>query len=118
MDQQALNFTSINDTLIQLSDITRNRHRDNPQSNAAHERIVHTKEDTYKRILKYVDSVGRATSKEIAAALGYGKEMHRISGRLSELKAMNRLRGTGESREGAEVLELVKQEKNSGIPRG
>ena len=102
--QGQLNFTSISDVLVMNTDPSRNRSRGNPNSKKAHDKVVHSKEDTYKRIIEFISSVGNATSKEIAA--GLKKPLHTLSGRLSELKALNRLRGTGKSRQGAEILVL------------
>lgn len=116
LDQQKFNFTSINDTLIQLSDVTRNRHRDNPQSNAAHEGIVYRKSQDYETILRFIERAGTATSHEVVN--GTGIVLQTVSARLSELKAMNRLRVTGVRRKGAAELELVKQEKNLGNVSG
>lgn len=101
-----LNIFSI---LNQASDPCSRKHGGNPQSEAAHKRVVHSKAETYKKILEYVESVGKANVRQIAEALGYKKEIHKISGRLSELKMMKppKLRKVGVE-DGAAVLEVVK----------
>lgn len=78
VSQQAFNF-----------DPSARKHKGNPQSRAAYDRVKHTKADTYKSIMSLLEARGEfgATSKEIAAAKGV--ELNTISGRLSELKAMN-----------------------------
>jgi hypothetical protein len=86
------------------SDPCANRHKGNPQSEAAHKRIVHTKQDTYKRITDLLRARGPygATSKEIAAA--FGVQLNTISGRFAEMKQMKWIKETGERRNGAAVL--------------
>lgn len=81
------------------------RHKGNAESQAAHSRVLLGKPETYRRIIQFVKSRGSqgATVHEIANALGYGPAINKVSGRLSELKTMNRLRKTG-TRNNAAVL--------------
>ena len=80
------------------------KHGGNPQSVAAHKRVIHTKQDTYRKIMELLTARGSygATSKEIAAA--FGVELNTISGRFSELKAMNWIKENGQRRDNAAVL--------------
>lgn len=92
-------------SLLDQVDLCEKRHRGNPQSVEAHKRVIHTKQETYRKILDYVKCAANgATVHEIAEALGYGKAINRASGRLSELKAMGKLVETGNRRAGAAVL--------------
>lgn len=81
MTQLAINFDINRDLCVRKS-------RGNPESKAAHDRVIHSKLETYERILAFIDLKGRATVHQIAEGLGFGKEIHRVSGRLSELKMM------------------------------
>lgn len=85
-------------------DVCERRHRGNPQSVEAHKKVVHTKQETYKKIMDLVrarEEFG-ATSKEVAYAMG--KQLNCISGRFSELRAMGWLKDSGIRRNGAAVL--------------
>ena len=88
-------------------DICSRRHRNNPQSVAAHSRIVGTKQATYAKIEEYVAKHGPSTGKEIAE--GLGKQFNTVSGRYAEMKALGRLKETGERRLGSAELSLVTQ---------
>lgn len=101
-----MNFDQIEQTLRIAVDPCERKHKGNPESVEAHKRVRHTKEETYRAILDYVRSVGGATSKEIARALGYGEAINKISGRLSELKSgpHQRLKKSGVVREGSAEL--------------
>lgn len=81
-------------------DICANRHKQNPESIAANPSEAN-KRASHKRILAIMD-IGTWTSKELADALD--TKVHCISGRLSELKEMGKIRPTGERREGCSVL--------------
>jgi hypothetical protein len=93
VNQQAFNF-----------DPSARKHKGNPASVAAHERVKHTKQDTYQRILSRLQVLGShgATSKELAAVQGV--PVHYISGRLSEMKALKLIEENGSRRDGAAVL--------------
>lgn len=95
---------TIGEILRSTLDPCARKHRGNPQSEAAHTRTLHTKQQTYKRIMTLLKARGEfgATSKEIAAA--FGVELNTISGRFSELKAMKWIKENGERRNGAAVL--------------
>lgn len=98
---------SIEDILRLTIDPCANRHKGNPQSVDAHKRVVHSKQETYKRIMDLLKARGGfgATSKEIAGA--FGVELNTISGRFSELKAMRWIKESGEKRNGAAVLVIA-----------
>ena len=99
MSAQQLNIFEI----ITLSqDISARKHKGNENSELAHEKIRHGKEEKYKAILALLKSQGGMTSKEIAAA--FGVQLNCLSGRFSELLAMKWIKRTGEKREGAAVL--------------
>ena len=91
-------------SLLDQIDLCANRSRGNPQSQAAHEKIVSTKREIHERILKLIRARGEygATSKEVAAAIG--KPVNCISGRLSELKMTGQLKKSELTRRGAAVL--------------
>lgn len=91
--QQAFNF-----------DPSARKHKNNPQSRAAHKKVVPTKEVMWQLIMGFADSRGEygITLHEVAGALG--KEKNEISGRLSELKMKGWLHETGAKRNGAAVL--------------
>lgn len=95
---------NIFEVITLAADVTRRKHKDNPQSNEAFEKVKHTKEDTYKKIMDLLAGRGSfgATSKEIAAA--FGVQLNCLSGRCSELLAMSWIRRNGEKRDGASVL--------------
>lgn len=91
--QQAFNF-----------DPSARKHKGSPTSVAAHDRVAHTKQDSYKWIMELLTARGEygATSKELAASKGI--DLHKVSGRLSELKAMQWIKENGLRRDGAAVL--------------
>jgi hypothetical protein len=74
----------------------------NPQSEAAFATVNVT---AGQRAVLDVLAGGPATSKRIAKELD--RPLHSISGRLSELKAANRIRKTGKVIEGSAELELA-----------
>lgn len=82
------------------------KHRGSETSIAAHQKVVHSKQETYKKIMVLLKSRGSfgATSKEIAYA--FGVELNTISGRFSELKMMGWIKPTELRRGGASVLIL------------
>lgn len=94
----------IYELLVVARDPSERKHKGSETSVAAHRKIEGTKEVTYQKILTLVKARGEfgASSKEIAYALG--KQLHAISGRLSEMRAMGKLRDSGLRREGAAVL--------------
>lgn len=94
---------TIDQILRVAADPCENRHLGNPQSIEAHKRVLHSKEETYKRIIEVLKTRGPSTSKEIATALGV--QLNCVSGRYSELKALGRIQETGIKRMGAAELE-------------
>lgn len=97
---------TIEEILTRGADPCENRHKGNPQSVAAHVQILHTKEESYRRIMEVLHVQGPSTSKEIAAALN--KQLNCVSPRLSEMKTLDWLREMGERRDSAAVLTAVK----------
>lgn len=105
IEQKQLDFTSISSVMVESQDICANRHRNNPESNAAHEQILNEKLEAYNRIMAIY--VARkeygATSHEISWATGM--PLQTVSARLSELHhKLNKLEKKGERRHGAAVL--------------
>lgn len=84
-------------------DITARKHHGNAASRAAHESVKQHKADTSAEIISLLQR-GPMTGKEIAHAMG--RELHCISGRLSELIAAKKIERTGERREGSAVLRI------------
>lgn len=83
------------------------KHGGNEMSKLAHSKVVHSKQETYKRIMTLLRARGEygCTSKEIAAAMG--KQLNCISGRFAEMKQMGWIKENGERRNGAAVLVIV-----------
>lgn len=86
-------------------DVCARKHKGNPQSEGAHQRVRGTKEDAYEKILSFIRFVGPSSSKEIAEAFGTG--IHCVSPRLYEMKQRGMLAETGEKRLGAAVVRVV-----------
>lgn len=84
-------------------DITAGKHGGNIASMAAHERVRTHKADTWAEIMTLLQR-GPMTGKEIAHAMG--RELHCISGRLSELIAAKKIERTGDRRDGSAVLRI------------
>lgn len=84
-------------------DITARKHGGNVASIAAHESVRPHKADTWAEILAVLHR-GPLTGKEIAHAMG--RELHCVSGRLSELIAAKKIERTGERRDGSAVLRI------------
>ena len=66
------------------------RGRNNDISKLMNDKVKHTKEQTYANILWLIN--GERCSMEIAELLE--KDLHKISGRFSELKAQNKIIAT------------------------
>jgi len=87
------------------TDISSNRHKGNPHSVAANAVADKGKGAMRLAIIGYAKTVKDFTMKEVCRA--FGKLPNELSGRLSELKAMNVLEAVeGESRERCGVLRL------------
>lgn len=76
---------------IDRQDITQNRHRGNPESVKAHNRIAPSKESSRQKVYEYALSCGErgVTTDEVAAR--FDTTPNAISGRLTELKALGLL---------------------------
>lgn len=87
-------------------DICSNRHKQNPQSRAANKRV--NKEVDRLRVLTIIREQGQATSKQIASIMG--KDLHKISGRISELKSDAIIEETGAKRDGCALLKIASKQ--------
>lgn len=90
-----------------MRDITSGKHKGNPASNSAFERGQSSHEAAKQRVYEMIADSKGITSKEIAERLGWA--LHTFSGRISQLKAAGKIVGTGERRDGAEVLVAVRK---------
>lgn len=86
MSSQQLNFSDIQTALVVGTDICAGRHRNSPESNDAHERILNQKAEAYQKIMFLFQNRGErgATSHEVSAATGM--PLQTVSARLSELR--------------------------------
>lgn len=98
-------------TLFDISDdITANRHGGNKQSVAANERIKPFKSNLRSQVYACILEAGvpGCTLEEIADSLN--KQVHSVSGRVTELKAQKLIRESGRTRKtrsGCEASVLV-----------
>jgi len=79
-----------------MKDITKNKHGGNAQSNAAFEKIEETLTERQEDILFLIADWGGedgATCRNIADLMGCG--MNAISGRITELKRMGKIKQIG-----------------------
>jgi hypothetical protein len=85
-------------------DVTASKHRGNLNSQAANLRLLPHKASMRERIRIFVAACDfrGATVKEIAEA--FGKQLHQISGRISEGKLAGELFDSGRDRDGCSVL--------------
>jgi hypothetical protein len=85
-------------------DITRNKHRGNPESDDAFKKIEPARLGMQRRVMAVcaANALFGTTLKEIVAKSGL--PIQTVSGRLAELKAAGMLEKTGERREGCAVL--------------
>lgn len=88
---------------VYSDDICKNKHHHNPQSNAANQKV--NKLYDRQRVLDIIKDSDGITSKEIARRLN--KQLHQVSGRLSELKADEIISETGLKREGCAVYTVT-----------
>jgi|SRR5579871_799469 predicted transcriptional regulator len=88
----------------QMEDITARKHGGNAQSDAAFERLKPVLSRRRREVLDAITRRGLegAVAKEIATELGL--ELHKVSGRCSELKALGLIADSGRRRDGAAVL--------------
>ncbi len=94
-------------------DIISNKHHNNPASSSAYERGHGRHARRREIIYALLEESHGMTSKEIASCTGWA--LNTFSGRLSELKRDGKVRGTGEMRLGAEVLEVVRTPKQMSL---
>lgn len=103
MTQPQLNFEN------PYVDITSRKSRANPASVEANKTIAKTKHRDREEVLRIIRERGRTHSKEVARIMG--REIHQISGRVSELlysdPPLIRI-VEGERREKCNVIEIVK----------
>lgn len=104
---------------MSLPDITRNRHRGNPHSEAANRRLHPHKPLQRESVLALITFMGAygATCEEVATVLKM--RVHSISARLAELKADGLVKETGETRKtegGFEAAVIVATGKNDAMP--
>lgn len=93
--------------LLDQIDICEARHKGSPESQDAFEKVKHTKQLMYDKIM-YLAQQRKdfgVTVHEVAGA--FGKTPNAVSGRLSELRMMGKLKKSGERRNGAAVLQIV-----------
>lgn len=92
-----------NDTQPMLPfDVCAGKHRANSESRAANLKI--SKAESREQVMRVLLGSGPMTCKEIASRLG--KEMHTISGRITELKALGMVEPTTELRDGGRVIRV------------
>lgn len=84
-----------------VSDICQNKHRGNPQSEAANLRIANKKLPLRLLIYEHLREHGPMTSAEIVSRLGL--KLQTVSARMAELLAEGWLEETGTVREGYAV---------------
>ena len=90
--------------LLDQIDITENRHKGSPESRDAFDRIKHGKREMYDRIMFLAQQRKEYGITVHDVSHQFGKTPNEVSGRLSELKMMGKLRKSGLRRNGAAVL--------------
>lgn len=88
-----------------MADVTAKRHRGNPESVEANRRAAHSKGYWRAQVVLFAAQQADFTLKELCRF--YGKQLHDLSGRISELKQDRILTPTGRRREGCAVLRLA-----------
>lgn len=91
---------------IDQTDITARKHRGNPQSVEANKKASKFKSSYRFLILDYLKRNGTATLETLCSH--FGKHPHQLSGRCSELRAVNLIETTGETVNGFAVYRLKK----------
>jgi predicted HTH transcriptional regulator len=71
----------------------------------AHEKIKGSKEKKREQILAWAQGFGDFTLRDVCAA--FDVQPNQISGRLSELKRLGRLKDTGYRRDGCAILQVI-----------
>jgi len=92
-----------------MTDICQSRHRGNPESVAANERVDWFKKNDCLRIREYLKFWGPRTCKELEVEMRMKHQT--ASARLSELKADGWVVKTGKRREGAAEVRAVTQQE-------
>lgn len=94
-------------SLLDMIDLCANRSRGNKESAAAHEKVVSIKTQMHERIMRLAEVRKEygITVHEVANA--FGKTPNQVSGRLSELKMVGKLKESELTRRGARVLVAV-----------
>lgn len=87
-------------------DICSNKHQQNPLSREANKKV--RKEVDRLRVLTIIREQGQATSKQIATIMG--KQLHQISGRISELKSEAIIVETGMRKDGCALLKVASKQ--------
>lgn len=105
--EQCHNNRSLSYTDRMLSeDICINKHKGNSASVEADKKV--RKEIDRLRVLTIIREQGQASSKMIARIMG--KELHHISGRISELKSEGIIEDTGIRKEGCALLKVASKQ--------
>jgi DNA-binding MarR family transcriptional regulator len=86
-----------------MNDITQNKHGGNANSKAAFGAIKDELKPRQNEVYHYIYCANGITCKDIAEAMNTG--MNAISGRLTELKAMGKIKVTGR-RHGCAIYEI------------
>lgn len=92
--------------LLDMIDICENRHRGAETSIAAFEKVKHTKQLMYDRIMYLAQQRKDYGITVHDVSHQFGKTPNEVSGRLSELKMLGKLKKSGLRRNGAAVLIL------------
>jgi hypothetical protein len=90
---QLAKLQKTNNTHEMKTDITKNKHGGNAQSNAAFKKIEETLTHRQNAVLGIIRDCVRATSKDVAYWLC--SPLNAISGRITELKAMGKIKQIG-----------------------
>jgi predicted HTH transcriptional regulator len=87
-------------------DICSNKHNQNAQSKEANKKV--NKAVDKLRVLTILREQGQATSKQIAEIMN--KQLHQISGRISELKSDAIIEETGSRKDGCALLKVASKQ--------
>ncbi len=90
--------------LLDMIDVCENRHRNSPESQSAFEKVKHGKQLMYQRIMYLAQQRKEYGITVHEVSHQFGKTPNEVSGRLSELKMLGKLKKSGERRNGAAVL--------------
>lgn len=90
--------------LLDQIDICENRHKGSPESKDAFDRVKGTKQLMYDRIMFLAQQRKEYGITVHEVSHQFGKTPNAVSGRLSELRMMGKLKKSGIRRNGAAVL--------------